>query len=488
MSHTIEIVGLGGGDINQLPLGIYKKLNQLKEKIFVRTMDHPVVQQLLDEGIEFSSFDKVYTEESEFETIYRRIIESLLTEAQYRSIIYAVPGHPMLAERTVQLLQEQKEVPIKIVGGSSYLDDLFTSLKIDPIEGFQLIDATSFSRSDLNYQHHLVFCQVYDQMVASEIKLILLEDLPPEYKITIVNASGSDKELIQTISLVELDRFEEVSNLTSIYIPPVPKKMLNHTFTRLKEIIATLRGPNGCEWDRSQTHESLREYAIEEVYELIDAIDSQDDENMIEELGDVLLQVMLHSQIGEDQGYFTIDDVIYGISTKMINRHPHVFDKTTVHSIEEIHQNWDELKAKEKGNRRRSVLDNIPNSLPSLLTALNIQKEAAKVGFDWEQVEEIWQKISEELKELEEAIQMGNQAEIEIELGDILFSIVNLARRYQINPEIALNRTNQKFFSRFNYIEKALEKEGKDIKQTSLEEMDQYWEEAKKGDDLNEIG
>lgn len=443
-------------------------------------MDHPVVGELSDKGVLFTSFDKVYEQGKSFEEIYDHIVESLLAQSHKQSIIYAVPGHPMLAERTVQLLLEQKSVPVEIVGGSSYLDDLFSALKIDPIEGFQLIDATAFDRSELNYQQHLVFCQVYDQFIASNVKLKLLEDLPIDYPIIVIDAVGSRKELIKKISLQDLDRFEQVSNLTSVYVPPVPDEKLNHTFHRIREIIATLRGPNGCEWDKTQTHETLREYAIEEVYELIDAIDLQDDEGIIEELGDVLLQVLLHSQIGEDHGYFTIDDVIRRLSEKMIYRHPHVFGEETVDSVDDIHENWEALKLGENNRTRKSILDDIPKSLPSLTRALKLQKRAAKVGFDWDQVDDIWSKLDEELQEFKDAIKTNDHTEIESEIGDILFSIVNLARHYKVNAEIALNRTNRKFLMRFHYIENKLKEEAKNIQETSLVEMDKYWNEAKK--------
>lgn len=476
LTNKIEVIGLGAGDIEQLPLGIYKKLTNSKTAIFLRTKDHPVVKSLEEEGIMFQSFDNYYEQEEQFKVVYEQIVETLLEKAQESSIIYAVPGHPMLAEQTVQLLLNQRETKIDIIGGQSFLDDLFTSLKIDPIEGFQFIDATSFKRSQLNYEQHLIFCQMFDRFVASDVKLTLLEDLPADYPVTIVEGVGSSAETVQTIALQKLDHSLEISNVMSLYIPPADKEMLHHTFPRLKEVIAILRGLSGCEWDRKQTHESLREYFIEEVYEVIDAIDEQDDDAIIEELGDVLLQVMLHSQIGEDDGYFTIDDVIRGITNKMIHRHPHVFNPT----VDGLYKSWEELKYAEKGGEPQSILANISNGLPPLAKAFKIQKKAAKVGFDWEDVNEVWLKLDEEIKEVKEAISTGNQAEIERELGDIIFNLVNLGRHYKVNPEIALHQTNKKFVTRFKYIEEELAKRGKKLSESSLEEMDIYWDEAKR--------
>lgn len=478
MSYTIEILGLGAGDIDQLPLGIYRKLKD-KKPIYVRTLDHPVIETLQEEGIVFQSFDSYYEKEEQFKHVYLNIVETLLTVGKEASVIYAVPGHPMLAEQSVQLLLNQEEVKIEIIGGQSYLDDLFTSLNIDPIDGFQFVDGTSFNRSELNYRNHLVFCQVYDEMIASDIKLTLLEDLPADYEVMIVEAAGSEQEVITTVPLKELDHSIHVSNVMTVYVPPVPQELLNHTFQQLKEVIATLRGPNGCEWDRKQTHESLRSYAIEEVFELIDAIDHEDDEGIIEELGDVLLQVMLHSQIGEDVGYFSIDDVILGITNKMIHRHPHVFATDS----DEVYKNksWDELKQEEKGVKtgRLSLLADVPASLPLLTKAVTLQREAAKVGFDWDDVNDVWLKLEEELTELRIAIKEENNSHIEAELGDVLFVLANLSRFYKVDPELALNRTNNKFVSRFQYIEQKLFEQEKDITQTSLEEMDMYWDEAK---------
>ncbi|MEC5425994.1 nucleoside triphosphate pyrophosphohydrolase [Virgibacillus sp. C22-A2] len=479
MSYKIDIIGLGAGDIDQLPLGIYKKLTDSKQIVYTRTIDHPVIQSLQLEGITFESFDENYEIEEQFSDVYQGIADSLLLKAKSQHVIYTVPGHPMLAEKTVQLLLEQNEIEVEIAGGQSYLDDMFTALKIDPIDGFQFIDGTSFDRSMLEYRYHIIFCQVYDRFIASNVKLALLEDLPADYEVTIVEAAGSKNEVIKTVPLVELDHSIEISNLTSVYVPPAPSTLLNHTFNRLRDVIATLRGPNGCPWDQVQTHETLREYAIEEVYELIDAIDNEDDENIVEELGDVLLQVMLHSQIGEDNGYFTVDDIIRTITAKMIHRHPHVFANTSVESVDDVYKNWDELKKEEKGTKRKSILDGVPKQLPSLSKAYKLQKKAAKVGFGWENASDIWGKLDEELLEVKEAIQTEDKLEIEKELGDVLFVLANISRYYKINPEVALNRTNQKFMTRFFYIEDQLSEQQKELKTTSLEEMDDLWNQAK---------
>lgn len=477
--NKIYIVGLGAGDLDQLSVKIYRKLLKEELPLFLRTKEHPVVDDLIKEGVTFTSFDSVYEEKKDFEEVYDKIVEILLSEVEKSSLLYAVPGHPMVAEQTVQKLLAQKATPVEIIGGQSFIDDLFSALKIDPVEGFQFLDGTNVNREMIEYRNHLIISQVYDEFIASEVKLTLLEDLPYDYEVYIVEAAGSSLEKITKVPLEDLDRAVSVNNLTSVYVPPAAPELLRHQFTELRQIIRTLRGPDGCPWDRKQTHESLKRYAIEEVYELLAAIDEEDDEAIIEELGDVLLQVMLHSQIGEDQGYFTIDDVIKTLSKKMIYRHPHAFDKLSNPTVEEVHETWEKLKQKEKNKDQQSILDDIPNNLPSLAKAFELQKEAAKVGFDWKDVRPMWDKLSEELKEIKEAIENRDEQEMEAEFGDVLFVIVNIMRFYDIHPEVALHRTNEKFTRRFNYIEEEIRKRGKKLGSVSLEEMDQYWDEAK---------
>ncbi|QDP38832.1 bifunctional methyltransferase/pyrophosphohydrolase YabN [Radiobacillus deserti] len=474
----IEIIGLGAGDIDQLPLGIYKKLTTSPSPIYVRTEDHPVISTLKQEGVTFKGYDAIYEAHADFGDVYEAIVEDLVQQAKEESIIYAVPGHPMLAEKTVQLLEQQSNVEITIVGGQSYLDDLFTALRIDPIEGFQFVDGTSFRREELNYLQHLVFCQVYDSFVASEVKLTLLEDLDPDYLVTVVDAVGSKEEKVIQVPLVELDQSVSLSNLTSIYVPPAKREQLSHQFFRLREVIAQLRGPNGCPWDKEQTHESLRKYLLEEAYEFIEAVDGLDDDGMIEELGDILLQVMLHSQIGEDEGFFTIDDVIQSITDKMIRRHPHVFGDVVATSAETVVKNWDEIKKVEK-SERTSFMDAIPNQMSGLLEAEQIQKQAAKVGFDWQDSEPMWEKIKEEMEEVQQAIAAQNPNEIEKEFGDLLFAIVNLTRYYKVNPEISIKQTNRKFKTRFRFMEREAEKNNQKLQALSLNQLDAYWEKAK---------
>lgn len=484
MGNKIEILGLGAGTLDQLPYGVYKKLLQ-SDHVYLRTKEHPVVEELALEGLTYSSFDSVYEKHDQFELVYQEIVETLLQKASQENVIYAVPGHPLVAERTVQLLLEKgskENIEMIIGGGQSFIDAIFQSLKIDPVEGFQLLDGTSLKANELQISQHIFISQVYDPFVASNVKLTLMERLPDDYEVLIVTAAGSQHERIEKLPLYELDRKVTLDNLTSIYVPPVTdEQLMLKEFSKLRDIIAVLRGPNGCPWDKEQTHESLKKYLIEETYEVIEAINSGDIDHLIEELGDVLLQVMLHAQIGEDEGYFAIEDVIEVLSEKMIRRHPHVFGDLKAENAEEVVRNWQEIKQEEKGKTKGSLLDGISMSLPNLLRAYELQKKAAKVGFDWQEIGPALAKVKEELEEFEHELAQKEAGLFlaKKEFGDLLFAFVNVARFLDIHPEEALFETNEKFIRRFRFIEEKVQESQKPFEAYSLEELDRFWDEAK---------
>lgn len=234
-----------------------------------------------------------------------------------------------------------------------------------------------------------------------------------------------------------------------------------------------------CPWDAKQTNESLRPNTIEEVYELCDALINDDNANIRKELGDVLLHVLFYSKIGEEKEAFDIADVCDALNEKLIFRHPHVFGSTNVNSTEEVLHNWEELKLKEKGGNK-TVLSGVPRALPAMIKADRIQEKAANVGFDWERPEQVWDKVREEMAEFEETVAEKSPERMEEEMGDLLFSVINAARLYKINPENALEKTNKKFIARFNHLEKRAHEMGKELRDMTLAEMDAIWEEAKK--------
>ncbi|MDM5186527.1 nucleoside triphosphate pyrophosphohydrolase [Bacillus sp. DX4.1] len=482
MSGVITILGLGAGELDQLTMGVCRKIREA-DHMYVRTKEHPVIEELEKEGIKYTAFDDIYEAHDTFEVVYETIANTLMSKAQGADIIYAVPGHPLVAERTVQLLLQKgktEQIEVRIEGGQSFLDPMFASLKIDPIEGFQLIDATSFERGQLELRQHLIFCQVYDAFIASEVKLTLMEMLPDEYEVYIVTAAGTSFEQVKKVPLYLLDHETELNNLTSVYVPPVAERdALYQQFDVLREIIAELRGPSGCPWDKKQTHQSLKKYLIEEAYEVLEAIDEEDDDHLVEELGDVLLQVMLHAQIGEDEGWFSIDDIIRTLSEKMVRRHPHVFGNIDVDNAEEVVSNWEEIKKQEKGHVRESVLAGIPKSLPQLMRAYEIQKKAGKVGFDWNDVQPMMDKAWEEWREFQQEIVKMDEEKMLGEFGDLLFAFVNIARHYKLDPEEALHTTNEKFMRRFLYMEAKVADMNKEMQELTLEQLDILWEEAK---------
>jgi tetrapyrrole methylase family protein / MazG family protein len=254
-------------------------------------------------------------------------------------------------------------------------------------------------------------------------------------------------------------------------------------FDRLVQIFERLRAPGGCPWDAEQDHKSISRCIIEESYELFDAILKEDRDHMQEELGDVLLQVIFHSIIARDLGEFCLKDVINGLADKLIFRHPHVFADVQLNSSKEVIRNWEKQKKSEKGKvERESILDGIPDSLPSILAARKIQSTVSRVGFDWKNSDGVMDKIREEIAELDEAIHSQNTDAMEDEIGDLLFSVVNLARKCRVDPEAALRRTNRKFKKRFEAIEKESKHRGTSLEEMNLQEMDQIWEEAKHAD------
>jgi tetrapyrrole methylase family protein/MazG family protein len=255
---------------------------------------------------------------------------------------------------------------------------------------------------------------------------------------------------------------------------------MDNAFDKLVQLMARLRGPDGCPWDRKQTTASLKPFLIEECYEVVDALDEGDPEKIREELGDLLFQIIFHARIAEEKGEFTIKDVITTNVEKMTRRHPHVFGDEKLETDKEVLANWEEIKKKEKGYRdRKSVLEGVPRDLPSLLRAHRLQERAARVGFDWKHLNEALPKLDEEMAEFKESLKKEDAAGIEEELGDVFFTLVNISRFLGVNPEEALRKTISKFIDRFRYIEEAAETAGRKLNDMTLKEMDRLWEESK---------
>lgn len=482
----ITIVGLGPGAFSLITMETWDKLRQA-ECLLLRTAKHPCVEEIKQRGVTFASFDHVYEELSSFDEVYSTIATEVVHRAaQGERVVYAVPGSPLVAEKTVALIRDKaakNDIAISILPGMSFLEVLYTRLGVDPIDGVTIVDAADIARLPLDLGTALVVTQVYNQQVASEAKLAMMEQLPDDYQVTVTRNLGLPDEEIHCVALFELDRLPQIDHLTSVYVPPRPLAA-RFALEPLVDVMARLRSPNGCVWDIEQTHSSLRRYIVEEVYEVIEAIDLEDSVQLCEELGDLLLQIVFHARIAEEFGEFTMQDVVNEVTEKMVRRHPHVFGDVSVRDAAEVVVNWDAIKKGEKGHERKSVLDGVPSGLPSLMRAYKLQGKAAKVGFDWDNIGPVWEKIEEELVELKEAAALGDVRATEGELGDVLFAVVNLARFLHIEPETALNVTNNKFLRRFAYIEDYVNRQGAKWENLSLQQLDKLWDEAK----ASEIG
>lgn len=524
---AITIVGLGPGAAGNLSLETMGLL-QSCEQVILRTAVHPTVIELERAGVKYVSCDSFYEEGASFEEVYDRVVARVLAASVNGDVVYAVPGSPLVAERTVVLLREQaKELGIKLIikPSMSFLDLAYVELGIDPIAGLRIIDAQDFKAVADAGQYPLMITQVYSQLVASDLKIALMEVLDDEYEVYFLRNLGLSDGECRPVPLFELDRQQNIDHLTSVYIPPMAEpKTSASTIAGLMEfgedeepeeyeaeleepeveiefyedydgeeeltafddvdiqplvdVIRTLREPNGCPWDREQDFKSIRSNFIEEVYEYLEAVNAEDQKGMCEELGDVLMQVVFHARMAQEAGYFDLQDIIDGVTDKLIRRHPHVYGSTEVENSSEVLVNWEAIKKEEK-KERKHILDGVTKDLPALLRAHKIQSKVAKVGFDWNKPEEVWAKVEEELQELQEALKTGSHEEAEKELGDVLFAIVNYARKQGIEPEVALDETNNRFSRRFAYVEKSVADSGKDWKDFTLSELDEFWAEAK---------
>ncbi|SKA95429.1 tetrapyrrole methylase family protein / MazG family protein [Caloramator quimbayensis] len=475
----IKIVGLGPGSRDDLTL---KCINVIKDanNLYLRTDKHPCVDYIKSLGVKFETFDSFYDKSDNFDDVYEKIARHIVN---LEDVVYAVPGHPLVAEKSVSLIlnyAKEKEIYVEVIPALSFVDVIVNALKVDPIDGLKIIDALQIEKQmpDINVGN--IITQIYSKMVASDVKIKLMEYYSDEQEVFLIRAAGvKDLEKIQKMPLFEIDRVDWIDYLTSLYIPPSTKR-IRYDMEDLTEVMKKLRSENGCPWDREQTHESLKRYLIEEAYEVIDAIDNDDMESLCEELGDVLLQVVFHSQIAEEFGEFNLKDVVHGITDKMIKRHTHVFGEDICKISEDVLQNWEKIKRDEKNIE--SYTDNlkaIPKPLPALLRSYKVQEKAAQVGFDWDKVDEAVDKVKEELNEFLQVYKTNNYGNIIEEIGDLLFAVVNVARFFDINPEFALTKTIEKFITRFEYIEKSAEKNGKKLEDMTLKEMDQLWDEAK---------
>lgn len=477
------ILGLGPGHIDDLSRRAWRTL-ETAQTVYLRTTRHPAVPHL-PTGPVYHTFDTAYERHADFADVYAEIVRTVLdAAASGAAVVYAVPGDPLMGEAAVvQLLEAapQRGIPVEIVSGISFIEPILALVGVDGMNGLQVLDALDAARMHhppLNPDLPALFGQVYSRQVASDLKLTLMNEFPDEHPVVLVHGAGTHAARLERVALHAIDHSPHIAHMSALYVPARPDMLAS--FERFQDVIAHLRDPEtGCPWDRKQTHRSLRRYLLEEAHEVLEAIDADDPDALREELGDLLLQVVLHTQIAIDDGEFRMGDVLHAISTKLIRRHPHVWGTTTVDGADEVVTNWDALKKQEqaeKGVQRESILDGVPKSLPALLQAFQYTTKAAKVGFDWPTVDGVIAKVREELNEVLTAHDDAHRAE---ELGDLLFVVVNWARWVGVDPESALRETNAKFVRRFRFVEQGITAQGKTLSTSTLDEMDALWNAAK---------
>jgi tetrapyrrole methylase family protein/MazG family protein len=476
----IVIVGLGPGDPALITLQAWESL-QAASTLYLRTRRHPTVAAL-PPGLVCIDFDAVYDQAPDFSSVYQTIANRLLEEARSgHDVIYAVPGDPSFGEASVQTLRslaQAAEVEVRVMPGVSFVEPSLALLGVDALDGLFICDALELAAA-----HHPPFPpdrpaligQLHSILVATDVKLSLMNQYPDTHPVQLVHDAGTSSEWIERVPLHDIDRSSALGLRSSLLVPPLDP---GTSFEAFQEMVAHLRATEGCPWDREQTHQSLRPHVLEEAYEVLQALDADDMQALREELGDLLLQIVLQAQIATEGGEFCMADVVSGIHAKILRRHPHVFHGLEVENVEEVLQNWETLKAAEREEHRtgQGLLGGVPSHLPALAQAHELQGRAHRVGFDWPDLEGVQAKLAEELTEVLQAVETP---ELAAEVGDMLFAAVNYARWLDVEPEVALREANQRFRERFGAMERAAAARGLILRELSPQAWDRLWEEAK---------
>jgi tetrapyrrole methylase family protein/MazG family protein len=450
----ITIVGLGPGAPGHLTREAWRELSHASE-VWLRTIHHPVVREL-PQTMRFHSFDAAYEQEKTFDAVYKQIVASVLDLGDRpEGVIYAVPGHPLVGESTVTAILTQaveRHLPVRVIEGISFIDATLTALACDALDGLQIFDALdiiSLHHPPLNPDYPALIAQVYSRAVASSLKLVLMNQYPDEYPVILVDGAGTDHQVLSPMPLYAIDR-EELSPLSTLFIAPMAKV---GSFEGFQETVARLRSPEGCPWDREQTHETLRMNLLEESYEVLAAIDTGNPDELKEELGDLLLQVVLQTQVGVDEGEFQMPDVIAAIDAKLKRRHPHVWQGLDVEGVHEVVANWEAIKRQERvenGKAEKSLLDGIPLALPALTQAYAYGDRVGRIGLRLNEVSRLPDAIVTGIMALRSAQTHEVRSQL---LGRMLFATVMWAQLLEIDPESSLRETNNRFAANFRKLE-----------------------------------
>ena len=470
------------------------------EARFVQTAEHPFIKKL-GLSCNYTPMDDLYASCEDFDELNRAVAGRLVEAAEFilsdgynetvpsdrrKYVAYIALGrvNPAVLE-AVHSMADVGKVNVEVLPFIGFAESAYSAaLSYGHLTGQELITELPANRlreiRDVSALYAIT--EIDSALTASEVKLTLSEYYPDEYEVyfALPAPDGSCYE-IKTRALYEIDRMKEFDAAAVLLVPPADELSLpRHGVDGLVSVMRRLRAPGGCPWDAEQTHESLKKTLLEESWEVIDAIDRKDPDDLCEELGDLLLQIVFHAQIEEERAAFNMRDVATGVTNKMIFRHPHVFGSVHVENSDEVLVNWEKLKKQEKHQQTvASAMDSVPKSFPSLLRAYKIQKKAADVGFDWDSAEEALPKVREEADEVREAFASGDKSRIEDEIGDLFFAAVNVARLKKVDPDIALTAATDKFEKRFKLTEKLILADGKKFEDMTLPEMDVYWEKAK---------
>lgn len=508
-SAVIVIVGLGPGDPQWLTREAWRVLRRART-VYLRTRKHPTVRGL-PKHLRLRSFDGLYQRAADFDAVYSEIARSIIAAAGKKNkrptddVVYAVPGHPLVGERSVPMILAAAQaagIPTRLVSGMSFIEPVLEALQassvglqtLDPIAGLQICDALDLARlhhPPLDPDRPALVAQLYSRAIASDVKLTLLNQYPSDHRVRAVRAeprvpvresrvprvgTRDSRTGTRDLALAELDHSAGFDHLSSLYIPPLARA---GGFDTLQETIAHLRAPEGCPWDREQTHQSLRTTLLEEAYEVLTAIDEEDMPALKEELGDLLLNVMLQAQIAAEADEFRMSDVVAEIDAKLKRRHPHIFGDVTVKDAAEVTANWNKIKKREKdakGMAASSVLDGIAPALPALAQAQKMAHRADRAGFRWKSKRRRYDKVLEELAEVRDARDDAHRRE---ELGDLIFSLAYWADGLGIDIETAAREGNQKFARRFRALETAVRAQNKDMSRMSEAALLAEWRKVK---------
>ena len=442
------------------------------ETLYLQTTEHPSAKPVLEAGLAFVSMDELYETAEDFDALNDAIAERLSSGGD---CVYAVMGDGCFAQLpAIEKTAKKRGFRVDVLPGVSYAKAAFPAVQ----------DALVFTARTLpkRVDPSVPLCvqELDNPIIAGEVKLALSEIYPDEWPVTLATLQPDGHYAFRTFPLSELDRRRALFAGSVLYVKPASfEERTRYGYYDLVAVMQRLRAPGGCPWDREQTHESLKGDLIEECYELNDAIDEQDDAHIVEELGDVLMDVVFHSVIADEQGRFNENDVADGIVKKMIYRHPHVFGTEKAESSADVLKRWDELKQKEKNQKtQKEVLCAVPKRFPALMRAGKVQKRARKVGFDWNDADEALPKVYEELEELKAA--MRGEGDLPEEAGDLLFAVVNVVRLLGLDCEQILHDASDKFIARFGRMEELAAADGKTLSDLPLSIQDKYWEKAKK--------